>query len=224
MHRVAPDDLSETLFQKKGYFTISLPLNAVKPEKFNRHGSILMTRHPGQLLHLGRWNEQQVERLKSEISPHAFQSQYQQKPTLGGSGFCTIERLARYGQVPAFELKIHSWCIGATVSGNPSVCTKWDVARDKTGHDILYLTNVIWLKRELPDVRAAIKAHDKLDKPELIILDHRGVGLGIYQEFQKEQWPHVMEAGSDVSSNDSKIDRFTTALIPMYDGIVRFPK
>lgn len=146
MHRVAPDDLSETLFQKEGYFTISLPLIVVKPEKFNRHGSILMTRHPGQLLHLGRWNEQQVERLKSEISPHAFQSQYQQKP------------------------------------------------------------------------------HDKLDRPELIILDQRGVGLGIYQEFQKEQWPHVMEAGSDVSSNDSKIDRFATALIPMYDGIVRFPK
>ena len=122
---------------------------------------------------------EQLERLKREISPHAFASQYQQRPVLGGSGMCSIDRLARYDKPPKFELIMHSWDIGATLEGNPSVCTKWGVASDSTGRDNIYLTDVVRLKLEIPDVRAAIKAQDKVDKPDLIVLDHRGVGIGV---------------------------------------------
>ena len=54
----------------------------------------------------------------------------------------------------------------------------------------LYLIDVIRLKLELPDVRAAIKAQDKLDKPDLIVIDHRGVGIGVYQELRKAGYRH----------------------------------
>src|SRR5262245_42485325 len=86
---------------------------------------------------------------------------------------CSVDRLARYDEPPKFESIIHSWDIGATLEGNPSVCTKWAVARDSAGRDNIYLTDVVRLKVEIPDVRAAIKAHDRIDKPDLIILDHR---------------------------------------------------
>ena len=102
--------------------------------------------------------QEQLERLKREISPHAFASQYQQRPVLGGSGMCSIDRLARYDKPPKFELIIHSWDIGVTQQGNPSVCTKWGVAANSAGRDNLYLTDVVRLKLELPDVRDAIKA------------------------------------------------------------------
>jgi hypothetical protein len=163
MHRIAPDDLAGTLQKQGGYVTLSLPLVAEKEETFaSRGGSdVIMTRQPGELLNPRLMTEEQLERLKREISPHAFSSQYQQRPTYGGSGMCSLDRLARYDAPPKFELVIHSWDIGATVDGNPSVCTVWGVAADLTGRDNIYLIDVVRLKLELPDVRAAIKARDK---------------------------------------------------------------
>ena len=73
------------------------------------------------------------------------------------------------------------------------------------------------------DTRAAIKAHDKLDKPDLIAIDHRGAGIGVYQELRKAGYRHLYYAGDDGKSNDSKIDRFGKALLNMYDGVVKFP-
>ena len=182
-----------------------------------------MTRQPGELLHPGRMTQEQLERLKREISPHAFASQYQQRPVLGGSGMCSIDRLARYDKPPKFELIIHSWDIGATLEGNPSVCTKWGVTADSAGRDNIYLTDVVRLKLEIPDVRAAIKAHDKLDKPDLIIIDHRGAGIGVEQDLRKAGYRHLYAASKDGTSNDSKIDRFGKALLYMYDGVVKYP-
>ena len=83
MHRVAPDDLAGTLQMQDGYFTLSLPLVAQKEEAFGSRGDVIMTRQPGELLHPGRMTLEQLERLKREISPHAFASQYQQRPCLG---------------------------------------------------------------------------------------------------------------------------------------------
>jgi len=223
MHRIAPDDLAGTLQGQGGYRTVSMPLVAEKKQTFTSQGNVIMTRQPGELLHPGRMTLEQLEQLKREISPHAFASQYQQRPVFGGSGMCSIDRLARYDVPPTFELVMHSWDIGATLDGNPSVCTKWGVATDSTGRDNIYLTDVVRLKLELPDVRAAIRAQDKLDKPDLIVLDHRGVGLGVYQEFRRERYRHVYPLATDGTSNDSKIDRFGKALLYMYDGVVKFP-
>jgi hypothetical protein len=223
MHRIAPDDIAGTLQEQGGYFTLSLPLVAEKKETFTRRGEVLMTREPGELLHPGRMTSEQLERLKREISPHAFASQYQQRPVFGGSGMCSIDRLARYDELPKFELVIHSWDIGATLEGNASVCTTWGVAKDPDGRDNIYLTNVIRLKLELPDVRAAIKAQDNIDKPDLIVLDHRGVGIGLYQDLRRAGYRHVYETGTDKTANETKIKRFERTLIPMYDGVVKFP-
>src|SRR5262245_45754283 len=219
MHRIAPDDLAGTLQDQSDYFVLSLPLVAEEEETFtSRGGDVIMTRQPGELLHPGRMTPEQLERLKREISPHAFASQYQQRPVLGGSGLCAIERLARYDDPPKFEPIIHSWDIGATLEGNPSVCTKWGVAADSAGRDNIYLTDVIRLKLQIPDVRGAIKFHDKLDKPDLIILDHRGAGIGVYQELHKAGYRHLYPASNDGASNESKIYRFARALPHMYDG------
>jgi len=224
MHRIAPDDLAGTLQKQGDYFILSLPLVAEQEETFvTEQDEIIMTRQPGELLHPGRMTPKDLERLKREISPHAFASQYQQRPVLGGSGMCSIDRLARYDAPPKFELLVHSWDIGATIDGNPSVCTKWGVAADSAGRDNLYLIDVIRLKLELPDVRAAIKAQDRLDKPALIAIDHRGAGIGVYQELRKAGYRHVYHAGKEGQSNDSKLDRFGKALLYVYDGIVKFP-
>src|SRR5262245_36147158 len=132
-------------------------------------------------------------------------------------------RLAPANEPPKFESIIHSWDIGATLEGIPSVCTKWGVARDSADRDNIYLTDVVRLKVEIPDVRDAIKAHDRIDKPDLIILDHRGAGIGVQQDLRKAGYRHLYPACKDGASNDSKIDRFGKALLCMYDGIVKYP-
>jgi hypothetical protein len=226
MHRVAPDDISGTLAQTGDYLHISLPLVAEKEEKYRdkETGKIIFHRLPGDYLNPGRMNLEQHETLKKEVTPHAYASQYQQRPKFGGSGMCSIDELVRYKIAPLFEFIIHSWDIGATITGNPSVCTKWGIARNAAGHDVFYLIGVVTIKVELPQVEAAIKMQDKLDKPALIVLDHRGVGLGIHQRLRKAGWLHVTEAGKQGSSNESKEDRFGRSLLLMYDGLVQFPE
>ena len=73
-------------------------------------------------------------------------------------------------------------------------------------------------------MRAAIKAHDKLDEPDLIVIDHRGAGIGVEQDLRKAGYRHLYAARKDGTSNDSKIDRFAKAQFYMYDGVVKYPE
>lgn len=75
MHRIAPDNLAGTLQKNSGYFTFALPLVAEKSEKFQSwRNVVLMTRQQGDLLNPGRMTHEQLDTLKSEIAPHAYES------------------------------------------------------------------------------------------------------------------------------------------------------
>lgn len=147
----------------------------------------------------------------------------------------SIGRFGRYDpeEPPKFELLIYSWDIGATVTGNASVCTTWGLFRDN-GRDLIYLLNVQHLRLELPDVRDAIKAAGKRDRPALTILDERGVGLGVFQQLRREGYPHLVastrtsepldrEGSPGLRPNLSKIDRFGVAAMNIADGRVLIP-
>jgi predicted phage terminase large subunit-like protein len=225
MHRLAPDDLSGTLEQRPGWEVIKLPLVAESRESFEVAGNILMHRQPGYLLNPNRMTPEDLGRLKNDIEPHVFASQYQQRPTAGGSGMCSIDRFERYDKPPPFELKIHSWDIAATPGGNFTVCTNWGVAKLPEVGDALFLTGVVRIRVELPDVRNTIIMHDKLDKPDLIVIDGGGVGLAVYQDLRRQGNRHVYKHGEipDNSQSSPKIERFGKALLRIYDGRVRFP-
>lgn len=166
-----------------------------------------------------------VENLKREIPPHVYDSQYQQRPRVDGSGMCSIERLARYGKAPPFELTIHSWDIAATTEGNFTVCTKWGIAEQPGLGDVLYLVDLVRIRVEIPDVRDAIMMHDRLNKPDLIVIDGTGVGLGIYQDLGRKGYRHVFRAFETANHQQTKkIERFGKALLHMHDGKVQFPK
>jgi predicted phage terminase large subunit-like protein len=183
-----------------------------------------MSRAPGELLNPDRMTADELEALKAETAPHVFASQFQQRPSAGGSGLCSIERFRRYDEAPQFELTIHSWDIGATLDGNPTVCTKWGLRQEAKLGDVLYLTDVIKLKAELPDVRAAIKGQDQVDRPALIIVDGVGVGLGIIQDLRKQNYRHVYPYTKAANeSTMSKIERFGRTLLHIYDHRVAIP-
>ena len=160
------------------------------------------------------------------VAPHVFASQYQQRPEIGGTGHCSIERLARYAEAPPFELIVHSWDIASTKGGGDwTVCAKFGLAKESDGRDILHLTGIVRMQVELPDVREAIIAHDSHDKPAIIVMDGNGIGRGPYQELWARGFRHLLPGKSMASSasDNLKIRRFSEGLISLYDGLVRLP-
>ncbi|MFN3891261.1 MAG: hypothetical protein ACK4MV_12750 [Beijerinckiaceae bacterium] len=234
MHRLAPDDLSGTM-EASADFVLKLPLIAADKQHFTSKNKTILLRAPGDILNPNRMTDKDVEDLKLSLPKHVFDSQYQQQPTVGGSGMISLKHFRRYdlSSMPAFELTIHSWDIGATITGNASVCTKWGLVRDPAGGDALYLTDVLRLRLELPEVRAAIRAQRAKDRPALIVLDERGVGLGVCQELQREfrnvigstattePVDHIGAPGR--RPNAGKIERFGQAALAIADGRVLIP-
>jgi len=236
MHRLAPDDLSATM-KAQADLVLELPLVACKAEVFKSQGRLLMRRSPGDILNPARMSDKDVERLKASLPRHVWDGQYQQQPSVGGSGMLSIERFKRFDldHPPLFELVVHSWDVGATIGGNASVCTKWGLLQNKDGRDQLYLTQVIRLHLELPEVRAAIKAEDKKDKPALIAIDERGAGLGLFQELRREGYRHLIasteteepierEATAASRPSASKIERFGRTSLMIDSGLVLIPE
>ena len=169
------------------------------------------------------------------LPKHVFDSQYQQQPTVGGSGMISLSHFRRYDPAakPTFELMIHSWDIGATITGNASVCTKWGLAPKAGTGDVLFLTDVQRLQLELPEVRAAIKTQRASDRPALIVLDERGVGLGVCQQLQRE-YRNVIGSTATTEPvdhigtpgrrpNAGKIERFGQAALAVADGRILIP-
>ncbi len=235
MHRLAPDDLSATL-EPVADFVLKLPLIAEKEEKYVRHGKLTMHRTPGDVLNPAAMTTEQAAKLKADLPDHVWNGQYQQRPTAGGSGMLSIERFQRFDltKPPKFELSIHSWDVGATIGGNASVCTKWGLASNKDKKDALHLTQVISVRLELPEVLAAIKAEIEKDRPALVVIDERGVGLGVVQHLKRAGYRNIswsdatkepIEIGTASRSrpSDSKIERFGRAILRIEDGQVLIP-
>jgi len=235
MHRLAPDDLSAT-FEPVADCVLKLPLIAEKEEKYLRHGRITMYRKPGDVLNPARMTTEDAAKLKASLPRHVWDGQYQQCPTAGGSGMLSVERFQRFdlSKPPKFELSIHSWDVGATIGGNASVCTKWGLAPNKDKRDALHLTQVISVQLELPEVIATIKAEIERDRPALVVIDERGVGLGVVQHLKRAGYRNIswsnatkepveIGSGSRCRPSDSKIERFGRAILRIDDGQVLIP-
>jgi len=235
MHRLAPDDLSATL-EPGADFVLKLPLIAENKEEYICRGRTTMYRKPGDVLNPEAMTREQAAKLKADLPGYVWNGQYQQRPTAGGSGMLSVERFQRFdlSKPPTFELTIHSWDVGATIGGNASVCTKWGLAPNKDNKDALHLTQVISLRLELPEVLAAIKSEIERDRPALIVIDERGVGLGVVQHLKRAGYRNIswsnatrepVEIGSDSKSrpSDSKIERFGRAILRIEDGQALIP-
>ncbi len=235
MHRLAPDDLSATL-EPNADFVLKLPLVAEKEERNTFRDQLIFYRRPGDVLNPERMTVEAAAKLQASLPPHVWNGQYQQRPTAGGSGMLSVERVQRFdlAKPPRFELTIHSWDIGATIGGNASVCTKWGLASNRDKRDALYLTQVIRVRLELPEVLAAIKAEIQRDRPALVVVDERGVGMGVVQHLERSGYRNItfssrtsqhIKLGSSTTMrpSDSKIERFGRGILRIDDGQVLIP-
>jgi hypothetical protein len=191
-----------------------------------------------KVLNPERLDGQGLARLKAGLAPHVFDAQYQQRPTVGRSGMLSVDRFRRYcrHKPPPFAFKIHSWDIGATITGNASVCTRWGAVIEPGRREPSISPRSSSYGLSFPMSRAAIKAQDRADRPALIIRDERGVGLGIHQDLRREGFAHVTgstatseplargEAATRTGPHLSKIERFGRAALAVADGRVFIPE
>jgi predicted phage terminase large subunit-like protein len=226
MHRLAPDDFTATLLEKGGWLHISLPLIAVEKITYTyRAGRSFWAREPGELLSPGWTTSQTVEDIRRNLPKEIFEGQYQQNPQFGGSGICSIDRLARFGERSPYELIIHSWDLAATKNGGDwTVCAKFGLTQDQGRREVLDLLEMIRVRIELPDVRELIRNQERIDKPALFIVDGVGIGRAIVQELGREM-RNLLPGSSfdDQNVSSLKVRRFHNAMPAMYDGFVRLP-
>src|SRR5271166_2704684 len=226
MHRLAPDDFTATLLEKGGWFHLSLPLIAVEALTYtDGFGRDFWTRRPGDLLSPGWTTPQAVDDTRRSLPKEIFEGQYQQNPQFGGSGICSIDRLARFQERSHYELIVHCWDLAGTKSGGDwTVCAKFGLTRDQERREVVDLLEIIRVRIELPDVRELIRNQDRIDKPALLIVDGVGVGRAIVQEIGREM-RHLLPGSSFDDQNVSglKVRRFHNAMPAMYDGLVRLP-
>ncbi len=139
MHRLSPDDFTATLLEKGGWLHISLPLIAVEVRDYiDKNDRLIWSRKRGDLLSPGWTTKAAVEDIRQSLPKEIFEGQYQQNPQFGGSGICSIDRLARYSKRSPYELIVHSWDLAATKNGGDwTVCAKFGLTRDDLGRDNL---------------------------------------------------------------------------------------
>jgi predicted phage terminase large subunit-like protein len=226
MHRLSPDDFTATLLEKGGWLHISLPLVAIEAmDYFDWRDRLIWSRAVGELLS-PKWTTQEVVvDYRKSLPKEIFEGQYQQNPQFGGSGICSIDRLARYQQSSHYELLIHCWDLAATKNGGDwTVCAKFGLTSDERDREILDLIGIVRVRIELPDVRELIRSQDQTDRPATIGVDGVGIGRGIVQELRREM-PHIITGNSFDDQNVSglKVRRFHNSMPAMYDGLVRLP-
>jgi phage terminase large subunit-like protein len=228
MHRLAPDDFCGTLQELGPWHVVNLPLIAEEERVYKDYrGHVLWHRRVGEVLNPNYRSVGEVATLKRELSPEIFDAQCQQRPRFGGSGMCSIDRLTRYLKPPPFELKIHSWDLAGTRGGGDwTACAQFGLARDSQGRDLLYLTAVLRMRVELPDVRAIIAAQDQLERPALIIIDANGIGIGVYQDLWNDGLKHAIKGQSLYQARTSqlKAQTFHHGLRHLYDGLILLPE
>lgn len=96
------DDLPAYLIEK-GYETLILPATAERDERILIGPNVFHHRRAGDLLNLGREDANDLARIRREMDPRAYASQYQQNPVVPEGNSVRIEWFGRVDVLPARE-------------------------------------------------------------------------------------------------------------------------
>lgn len=114
MQRLHPQDATGHLLAKEaGYIHVKLP--AIAEEREERIYPIskkCVKREPGDVLHPEREGLEELARIKKEMTPNAFEGQYQQRPNADDGGIIKREWVIFYRKKdlpPRFDEEVQSW-------------------------------------------------------------------------------------------------------------------
>jgi predicted phage terminase large subunit-like protein len=156
-----------------------------------------------------------LARLRHEMGDMAFAAQYLQAPEQPDGGIFKREWFKWSDDFP-FETfgacLVQSWDTATVASDNAdwSVCTTWLIT-----NNCFYLMEILRKRLVYPDLKAAIIEQNRVYEPSHVIIEDKGSGTSLIQDFFDSSIPI-----EPYRCNDSKEVRAGRASVPANQGRV----
>ncbi|WP_335948449.1 phage terminase large subunit [Salipiger bermudensis] len=218
--RLHEDDLPGRLIPSGDWTVLELPAIETRRRPIALGDGMQWTRDPGEALLPEHMDRPEYERIKREIGLAAFAAQYQQTPSSTGGIIVRPEWFGTYSGKPhrnRYEGVIQSWDTAAVPgeSNDYSVCTTWGLLGNH-----IDLLDVHRGQHIYPEMRHIAQQLRTRWKPEVVVIEAVGSGIGLYQELYRAY-------GRGIRPNTpkgSKLDRMVARSAMIADGQVRLPE
>jgi predicted phage terminase large subunit-like protein len=214
------DDLSGHMLRTNEWLALSLPAIADKVEDIVLSRSPLRQYHraAGELLDPQREPMHVLNSLKREMGSDAFAAQYQQAPVPPDGGAIKASWFRIYDEIPAGGERIFS----VDTAAKAGLRNDWSVIMSWRVIDSRFYLEHIWRERlEYPALKAKlIDAANQL-RPDTILIEDKGTGIGLIQELKADQRGFPVVA-YDPGGND-KESRMRIQSAKIQGGLVFLP-
>jgi predicted phage terminase large subunit-like protein len=232
MQRLHEDDLIGHVLQGNGWEVIKIPIKAEEDLNYQLSDNVWHRFKMGEFLQPKLFGQKEFEEYQNSMGTSNFYAQFQQSPVPPAGNLFDWKWFKPELAPPAYSEVIISLDVAASkASGNYSAFTVWG---HRNGN--WYLLAAYRYQYELPEVRKKLLDFDKLYRPDLIVIDGVGVGLGLVQELRNVGALHIQRArsGGKIQDADSvapmieggRVFYLTEApgLASFRDEVIAFPK
>ncbi len=181
--RLHEDDLTSFILAA-GAVHLNLPAIATRRERIPIGPGKFHERYPGDVLNPEREDRETLERLRRELGPRNYDTQYQQDPTPAEGNVVRPEWFARYSEPPErdeFLKVIQSW--DTAWSDEPdaafTVCTTWGYHGG-----LWYLLDVLRQRLAYHDIRARIIQMRNRWRADAVLIEDAASGKALWPEFR----------------------------------------
>jgi predicted phage terminase large subunit-like protein len=215
MQRVHADDPAAAALETGLWKHFNLPAIAAHDEEIPLSCGKSHLRKAGTALDENREPLPVLARLRHEMGDMAFAAQYLQAPEQPDGGIFKREWFRWSDDFPFDALDaflIQSWDTATVANDNAdwSVCTTWLVTNSR-----FYLMEVLRKRLVYPDLKAAIIGQNRFYQPRHVIIEDKGSGTSLLQDFFDSSIPI-----EPYRCNDSKEVRAGRASVPVNQGRV----
>jgi hypothetical protein len=195
MQRLHEDDLVGYLEDNPDFTILKIPARADENLVYKLDSETEVHLEAGAYLQEDRFGPAEFEAERKEMGSREFSAQYQLDPLPLDGGLFNIEWFLICEKLPAVSELILSVDVAATPGdGNYTAVTLW-------GHldGRWYLTAAYSYQYDLARVRQTIQTLDQRLRPDLVVIDSGGVGLGLIAELKSRGFKHIKPSGSRTS-------------------------
>ncbi len=208
MQRLHEDDLVGHVLQSGGWEVLKIPIRAEENLSYDLSDNVQHRFKKGEFLHPGQFGQKEFDSYRDSMGTAIFYAQYQQSPVPPAGNLIDWKWFKPALAPPLYSELIMSVDVAASkAAGNYSAFTIWG-HRDTSW----YLLAAYRYQYELPEVRKRLLEFDKLYRPDLILIDGVGVGLGLGQELRSQGIRHIQWAKSGGKIPDAE------NVAPMIEG------
>lgn len=219
--RLQPEDLPGHLAALGGWTQLVLPMIAWENQDIELFEGEWITRPAGHLLHEDRFGEEEIRRLRSEMTEQDFEAQYNQRPLPPGGALFKLQWLKRYEtRPPEHEIQgiFQSWDTAYEVAeGNDySVCSTWALCGKR-----YFLLDIFRERLQFPDLERAVYQQREKWNADLVIVEKAGAGISLFQNIRIRS--HALWI-TNIKPSGSKQDRASQQSPKFERGEVYVPK